>query len=170
MSKFRSGARAPRFNTILLAGSALSAVAMPQAVLAQEADTDEVAIDDSEDGGIVVTGIRATIQNSIDEKRNSTEVFDALSADEIGDLPALSIGEALETLTGAGSHRENGGATEISIRGLGPFLSSTVVNGRATTNGSGDRSVNFSIFPSELFNKVGIYKTQAASYLSLIHI
>ncbi|GAA4050446.1 hypothetical protein GCM10022213_23020 [Parerythrobacter jejuensis] len=114
---------------------------------------------------IVVTGIRGTIQNSIEEKRNSTEVFDALSAAEIGDLPALSIGEALETLTGAGSHREQGGATEISIRGLGPFLGSTVINGRIATNGSGDRSVNFSQFPSELFDKVGIYKTQAASYI-----
>lgn len=92
-------------------------------------------------------------------------MFDALSADEIGDLPALSIGEALETLTGAGSHREQGGATEISIRGLGPFLGSTVINGRIATNGSGDRSVNFSQFPSELFNQVGIYKTQSASQI-----
>ncbi|MEP2735961.1 MAG: TonB-dependent receptor [Erythrobacter sp.] len=167
MSKFRKGAHASRFNTVLLAGSALSVIAVPQAAFAQEAAAQDAAAEEiaEEDGGIVVTGIRRTIQNSIDEKRNSTEVFDALSADEIGDLPALSIGEALETLTGAGSHRENGGATEISIRGLGPFLSSTVVNGRATTNGSGDRSVNFSIFPSELFNKVGIYKTQAASYI-----
>jgi iron complex outermembrane recepter protein len=114
---------------------------------------------------IVVKGIRATIQGSIDEKRISTQVYDALSADEIGDLPALSIGEALETLTGAASHREQGGATEISIRGLGPYLGSTVVNGRAASNGSGDRSVNFSQFPSELFNEVGIYKTQSASMI-----
>jgi len=68
-------------------------------------------------------------------------------------------------LTGAASHRENGGATEISIRGMGPYLGSTVINGREATNGSGDRSVNFSQFPSELFNKLGIYKTQAASFI-----
>ncbi len=123
------------------------------------------AQDGIDDGGIVVEGIRATIQGSIDEKQQSTQVFDALSADEIGDLPALSIGEALETLTGASSHREQGGATEISIRGLGPYLGSTVVNGRAASNGSGDRSVNFSQFPSELFNKVGIYKTQSANMI-----
>lgn len=144
----------------LLAGTALGAVPG----YAQDAEEPEAAVDE-EEPGIVVTGIRQTIQNSINEKRNSTEVFDALSANEIGDLPALSIGEALETLTGAGSHREQGGATEISIRGLGPFLGSTVINGRVATNGSGDRSVNFSQFPSELFNKVGIYKTQAASYI-----
>lgn len=114
---------------------------------------------------IVVQGIRSTIQNSIEIKRQSDIIVDALSADDIGDLPALSIGEALETLTGASSHREQGGATEISIRGLGPFLGSTVFNGREATNGSGDRSVNFSQFPSELFSAVKIYKTQQASLI-----
>ena len=114
---------------------------------------------------IVVQGIRATIQDSIVLKRESTEIVDGLSADEIGDIPALSIGEALETVTGASSHRENGGATEVSIRGLGPFLTSTVLNGREATNGAGNRAVNFSIFPSELFNKIGIFKTQSASFI-----
>lgn len=114
---------------------------------------------------VVVTGTRATIQSSIDLKRDAINVVDGLSADEIGDIPALSIGEALETVTGASSHRENGGATEVSIRGLGPFLTNTVINGRESTNGSGNRAVNFSIFPSELFNKIGIYKTQSASFI-----
>ena len=114
---------------------------------------------------IEVRGIRQTIQSSISIKRESTEIVDGISADDIGDLPALSIGEALETLTGASSHREQGGATEISIRGLGPYLGSTVMNGREAANGSGDRSVNFSQFPSELFNKVAIYKTQSAELI-----
>lgn len=114
---------------------------------------------------IRVTGTRQTIQDQIAIKRNSTTIVDGLSAADIGDLPALSIGEALESITGAASHRENGGATEISIRGLGPFLSATTFNGRAATNGSGDRSVNFSQFPSELMSKLAIYKTQDASLI-----
>ncbi len=145
----------------LLGGSAIALT--HGAAFAQDSESQDATATDGD--VITVTGIRATIQGAIEEKRNSVEVFDAISADEIGDLPALSIGEALETLTGAGSHREQGGATEISIRGLGPFLGSTVINGRVATNGSGDRSVNFSQFPSELFSKVGIYKTQAASYV-----
>lgn len=114
---------------------------------------------------IIVTGTRRTIQSAIQIKRDAVSIVDGLSADDIGDLPALSIGEALETITGAASHRENGGATEISIRGLGPFLGSTTFNGRIATNGSGDRSVNFSQFPSELMNKLAIYKTQNASLI-----
>jgi len=129
---------------------------MSQAAMAQDNnDIDEV----------VVTGSRQVIQDAIALKRDNTQIVDGLSADEIGDIPALSIGEALENITGVASHRENGGATEVSVRGLGPYLSSTVVNGRVATNGSGDRSVNFSQFPSELMNKLEVFKTQSASQI-----
>lgn len=131
-------------------------------VLAQEQTSEQQATDVEV---IDVVGTRKTIQDQIAIKREATTVVDGLSAEDIGDLPALSIGEALESITGAASHRENGGATEITIRGLGPFLSATHINGREATNGSGDRSVNFSQFPSELVKKVAIYKTQDASMI-----
>ncbi len=131
--------------------------------LAQEAEETTDSVEEIEE--IIVSGTRATVQSSIDIKRNSTQIVDGLSAEEIGDIPALSIGAALETITGATSHRENGGATELSVRGLGPFLGTTVVNGREATNGGGNRAVNFSIFPSELFNKIAIHKTQSAEYI-----
>jgi len=130
-------------KTSLLVTAGLSTLMTAGVANAQSSSADE----------IVVTGSRQVIQDAIALKRDSTQIVDGLSADEIGDLPALSIGEALENITGVASHRENGGATEVSIRGLGPYLSSTVVNGRVATNGSGDRSVNFSQFPSELVNK-----------------
>ena len=114
---------------------------------------------------VVVQGTRQVIQDAIAIKRDSELISDGLSASDIGDLPALSIGEALETITGASSHREHGGATEVSIRGLGPFLGATLFNGRDATNGSGDRSVNFSQFPSELMSRLIINKTQNASLI-----
>ncbi|WP_299946264.1 TonB-dependent receptor [uncultured Microbulbifer sp.] len=148
-----------RFNKPLLV-SAVAAAACMSVAHAQEAGG-PATVQELEE--VTVTGTRATIQTTIDIKRNSITIVDGLSANEIGELPALSIGEALESVTGASSHRENGGATEISIRGLGPYLSASTFNGREATNGSGDRSVNFSQFPSELMNKVAIYKTQDAS-------
>lgn len=157
----RKAATTSRFLGMAMAGTALSALMLPAVARSQ----DRRPADTEPDNVIIVEGIRATIQNSIETKRESDLVVEALTADEIGDLPALSIGEAIETLTSAASHREQGGATEISLRGLGPFLGSTVVNGRTATNGSGDRSVNFSQFPSELFNKLEVYKTQSASMI-----
>ena len=147
-------------SAILTASLTLIASA---AIFAQETDQSSDSTDAIEE--IVVAGTRATVQRSIELKRNSTQIVDGLSADEIGDIPALSIGDALETITGATSHRENGGATELSVRGLGPFLGTTVVNGREATNGGGNRAVNFSIFPSEMFNKIAIHKTQSAEYI-----
>ncbi len=132
---------------------------------AQEPQTETTNNADNNVEVVEVSGTRKTIQDQIAIKREATTVVDGLSAEDIGDLPALSIGEALESITGAASHRENGGATEITIRGLGPFLSATHINGREATNGSGDRSVNFSQFPSELMKKVAIYKTQDASMI-----
>lgn len=112
-----------------------------------------------------VVGLRQTIQSSIATKRNATAIVDAISSSEIGGIPATSIGEAIETITGASTHREKGGATEIAIRGLGPFLGGATFNGREASNGSGDRSVNFNQFPSELINAITIYKTQQANLI-----
>ncbi|WP_427452958.1 TonB-dependent receptor plug domain-containing protein [Litorimonas sp. WD9-15] len=144
-----------RFRGLIKRGLTVSTSALAVGLMAQPA----MAQTSEDEDVMVVTGSRQVIQDAIALKRNSTQIVDGLSADEIGDLPALSIGEALENITGVASHRENGGATEVSIRGLGPYLSSTVVNGRAATNGSGDRSVNFSQFPSELVNKLAVFKT-----------
>lgn len=157
MAMLDQAARTPRnFRKFLLTGAALPLLAAAPA-LAQDApapaDTDEV----------VVTGIRETLRTSIDVKKRETAIVDALSTDEIGDLPALSVGQAIQTITGATTHREKGDASEIALRGLGPYLSNATFNGRDATNGSGDRSVNFNQFPSELVNNIKIYKTQQAN-------
>jgi TonB-dependent receptor len=162
MFNLRRNGRASR--RALFGFCSASVIALTTAQMAQ-AQTETNPDEDALGGEIIVTGSRAVIRDSIALKRSSTQIVDGLSADEIGDLPALSIGEALEAITAVTSHRENGGATEVSIRGLGPYLSSTVVNGRSATNGSGDRSVNFSQFPSELVSKLAVFKTQDASQI-----
>ena len=155
-----------RLALVSICGILAIALAGSPAYAQEEEDSEApLEVDESMIEEIVVTGVRREIQDSIQLKRNSVTIVDGLNADEIGALPALSIGEALETVTGAATHRENGGATEVAIRGLGPYLGNTVVNFRESTNGSGNRAVNFSIFPSELFNSVAIHKTQSASYL-----
>ncbi len=161
-SGFPFSSRSVRRFSLAVAPAAL-ALAFGSAAVAQEADEAQAEAGPIEE--IVVQGTRQAIQSAIEIKRDSLTIVDGLSAEDIGDLPALSIGEALETITGASSHREHGGATEVSIRGLGPFLGATLFNGRDATNGSGDRSVNFSQFPSELMSKLVINKTQNASLI-----
>lgn len=153
-------ARSLRAALLAGAGSTLLIAAMP--AMAQDSPAPQA---EPEEDAIIVTGIRETIQNSINTKREETAIVDALSSDDIGDIPAISVGQAIQTITGATTHREKGDASEIALRGLGPFLSNATFNGRDATNGSGDRSVNFNQFPSELVNNIKIYKTQQASLI-----
>lgn len=155
----RNPIRARNLRAALLAGAGSTLLVAAGPAMAQDAPAPQA---ENEEDAIVVTGIRETIQNSINTKREETAIVDALSADDIGDLPALSVGQAIQTITGATTHREKGDASEIALRGLGPFLSNATFNGRDATNGSGDRSVNFNQFPSELVNNIKIYKTQQA--------
>jgi iron complex outermembrane receptor protein len=45
------------------------------------------------EGAIIVTGIRRSLQDSIQIKRNNASVVEAVSAEEIGKLPDVSIAE-----------------------------------------------------------------------------
>lgn len=71
-------------------GSATIAHAQDQ-VLTEPADTSESAAD----GTIVVTGIRASLDRSIDLKRNNAGVVDGISAEEIGKFPDTNLAESL---------------------------------------------------------------------------
>lgn len=111
---------------------------------------------------IEVIGIRQTQRTSSEVKRDSNVIVDALVSDEIGASPDLSVGETLERVTGVSADRFKGSASEISVRGLGPFLGFSTLNGREVSSGSGDRAVSFQQFPSEIVNGVVVYKSQRA--------
>jgi TonB-dependent receptor len=160
----RRSARHIRYGALRY-GAALSVVMLAGHAAAQTQPAAPDAGAASQVDEVVVSAIRQTMQTSIAVKRDSTAIVDALSSKEIGDLPGQSIGEAIETITGATADRANYGPTEISLRGLGSFLSATTFNGREASNGSGDRAVNFGQFPSELFNGIKIYKSQQADLI-----
>lgn len=49
---------------------------------------------------IVATGIRSSLQQSIDIKRDATQVVDAVSAEDVGKFPDPNVAEALQRITG----------------------------------------------------------------------
>lgn len=144
-----------------------SSAAQPTPVASDTAPPAEAPSDEdvSELEKIVVTGIRATQQTSTMVKRDSTVIMDALVNDEIGASPDLSVGETLERITGVTADRFKGSASEVSVRGLGPFLGFSTFNGREVSSGGSDRAVSFQQFPSEIVNGVEVYKTQRADFV-----
>ncbi len=144
-------------------GVAVSALGMMLNTAAIAEEKESPSVGDAElIEEVVVSATRRSFQNAIDIKRDSAAIVDALSAGDIGDIPSLSVAEALEGIPGATTHRLKGSGSQVSIRGLGPFLGFSTFNGREVTTGSADRSVNFQQFPSELINTITIYKTQQA--------
>ena len=111
---------------------------------------------------VVVTGIRAGIEGAISTKRDSTSIVEAISAEDLGKLPDVSIAESIARLPGLAAQRVAGRAQVISVRGLSPDFSTTLLNGREMVSTGDNRSVEFDQYPSELVNGVTVYKTPDA--------
>jgi iron complex outermembrane receptor protein len=116
---------------------------------------------------IVVTGkFRASLIDSIQTKRHSKAIVEAISAEDIGKLPDSSIAEAIARLPGLAGQRLDGRTSSISIRGLGEDFSAATLNGREQVSISDNRGIEFDLYPSEIMSGVTIYKTPEASLMT----
>jgi iron complex outermembrane receptor protein len=149
--------RARLVQTTSAAAMALAVVALPSVAYAQEAPEGE------EEGDIVVSGFRASLESAVNEKKNAEQIVESVSAEDIGKLPDASIGESIARLPGVTSQRLNGRANVIAIRGFGPDFSQSLLNGREQTSTGDNRAVEFDQYPSEIVNQVVIYKSPTAS-------
>ncbi len=111
---------------------------------------------------VVVTGIRAGIEDAIELKRESSSIVEAISAEDIGKLPDTSIAESISRLPGITSQRAEGRASAISLRGTDPGFTTALLNGREQVSTGDNRSIEFEQYPSELLSAVVVYKTPDA--------
>ena len=153
---------------------AMGVFALPHAAFAQDSDesaavADQAASDaatadaDADDSGIIVTGFRASLESAVNEKKNSDQIIESITAEDIGKLPDASIGESIARLPGLTAQRLNGRANVVAIRGFGPDFSQTLLNGREQTTTSDNRSVELDQYPSEIVNQVVVFKSPTAS-------
>jgi len=155
----------------LLCGAAtfLALAATGAPALAQAADEQAAAAVEGqdEDDAIVVTGIRSSIQTSLDAKRQATSIVEVIAAEDIGLLPDLSIADTLARLPGVTAQRVRGRSQQISIRGLGPDFSLALLNGREVVSAGNNRGIEFDQFPSELISSGVVYKTGDAQIAAI---
>jgi iron complex outermembrane recepter protein len=126
---------------------------------------------------IVVTGIRASLEASLEQKRAAASVEDVITAEDVGKMPDKNIADSLKrvpgiTISSAGANE--GGFDEndrVSMRGTGPSLTQTLINGHNIASGDWfvlnqtgtvGRSVSYSLLPSELVSKVVVHKSSEA--------
>lgn len=163
--KLRESGRSNRLLNLGLKASAVAmAVAFSASAFAQDAEepADENAVVE-DDGEIIVTGLRYGLATSLNTKREELSIVEAVSAEDIGKLPDVSIAESISRLPGLTTQRVNGRAQVISIRGMAPDFSTTLLNGRQQASSGDNRGVEFDQYPSELLSSVVVYKTPDAS-------
>ena len=141
--------------------SAAAAVTAAQEQPVQEDQADPQA--QGED--IVVTGIRASIASSVAQKKNNTSIVEVITAEDLGKLPDVSIAESLSRLPGLATQRLDGRANVVSIRGLAPDFTTTLLNGREQVSANNNRGVELDQYPAELLNGAVVYKTPDASLI-----
>lgn len=142
------------------------AAACSLAVLSFSAAAQDSAKEEEQElDAIVVTGLRRSIETSRVTKQESSSIVEAVSSEDLGKLPDLSIAESLARLPGLAAQRVDGRAQVIAIRGMSPDFAATLLNGREQVSTGDNRGVEFDQYPSELLDSAVVYKTPDASVI-----
>jgi len=118
--------------------------------------------------GVTVTGIRASLQASMNTKRNADAILDAITAEDIGKFPATNVAEALEQIPGVTLDRSLPATQRVSIDGIDPSLNLSYLDGHPVAQAlwlygdSPNRGFNYSLLPPEILGKLEVYKSPEA--------
>ncbi len=124
---------------------------------------------------VVVTGLRGSLIQSMEIKRDAIGVVDAITAEDIGKFPDSNLAESLQRIPGVSIDRQNGEGAQVTVRGFGPGFNLVTLNGRTVPtaevnltgnrdnfSGGQGRSFDFSNIAAEAVSGLEVYKTGQA--------
>lgn len=146
-------------GTLLFAASAAHAQTSTAAPAADTAESE-----------IVVTGIRGSLREAIDAKRDLSVIADVVTAEDVGKFPDKNVAEALQRVPGIVVNREFGEGERVSLRGTAPNLTKTLLNGHSVATAdwfildqvASTRSFNYLTLPAEIIGRLEVYKSPQA--------
>jgi TonB-dependent receptor len=141
-------------------------------VHADEVPAKSTAADNSGAGAleeVVVTGYASALEASEKAKKNSAEVIEVISPEDLGKFTDNSVADALQRVPGVQIDRDTDGRSgaHVAIDGMGAEFVTTTVDGR-TPGGYGHeglyqmRQFPVDVFPSEILSGTVVYKTASA--------
>lgn len=147
----------------LMLGASVVALASVGSVSYAQDVIEEVVEEDV----IVVTGIRSSLQKSMELKRDATSIVDGITAEDMGKFPDSNLAESLQRVTGIAIDRSLGEGSSVTVRGWGGDFNLVTFNDRimpTSTLGGGasapsSRSFDFGNIASEAISAVEVYKT-----------
>ncbi|ACA87194.1 TonB-dependent receptor [Shewanella woodyi] len=146
----------------------VGAVSMPMLSFAAEQSETTPSLDTDEVETIQVRGIRGSVIKSLNTKRYSNSVVDAVTSEDIGKFPDQNVAESLQRVTGVSITRNFGEGERVSIRGTTESQNRTLLNGQAVgsadwwTNSPANRGFNYTMLPSEIVSGLEVYKSPEA--------
>lgn len=150
--------------------STLVATAVAMAIYGQPAAHAQTPTGEAPIEEIVVRGIRGSLQEALDIKRNATGIVDAITAEDVGKFPDKNLAEALQRVPGIVINREFGEGERVSLRGTGTNLTRTLLNGHGLATAdwfildqlNTTRSFNYLMLPTDIIGRVTVYKSSRA--------
>ncbi|WP_347302116.1 TonB-dependent receptor [Croceibacterium sp. TMG7-5b_MA50] len=119
---------------------------------------------------IVVTGLRESLANAAQTKRNTLEVVDSITADDIGKLPDPNVAETLTRIPGVQGYRFGGETASpvgegsgLTIRGLSNLTASRI-DGRAFFT-AGSREFNIEGAIPGIVAGLDVFKNPTAEHI-----
>ena len=140
-------------------------------ISAQSANTTASEPPGEEIDEVIVSGFRASLQNSVAAKRDNIAFSDSIFAEDIGKFPDLNLAEALQRIPGVQIARDfTGEGTSVAVRGLGRDFTQITLNGAPVETASDSnvdgvssgRGIDLVLFPTELFRQLTVSKTPTA--------
>lgn len=150
-----------RYRKSVLSAAIVTCLSFP--AMAQDAQPDATDLD-----RVVVTGIRASLQQSLETKRNADAIVDVITAEDVGKFPASNVAEAMTIIPGVTIDRAYGQGEKVSILGTDPALNRTLLNGQSIASGDWNmsdfptRTFNYSLLAPELVGKIEVFKSPEA--------
>src|SRR5471032_226478 len=157
----------PHLIALALSGGFAHQAYAADPVAAEAAQTSEAApVGDT--ATVEVRGIRERLKRNLAEKRDSGNVIDTVTAEEVGKFPDKNVADSLQRVPGISVDRAWGEGRDIFVRGTDKNLNLTQLNGQAVASGywwkndSQSRGFNYDILASELVGSIDVYKSPSA--------
>src|SRR5919112_3335501 len=145
-----------------LLAAAITLALTGQAAQAQQATSGE-GIEE-----VIVTGIRGSLRESLETKREANAVVEAVSAEDLGEFPNTNVAEAMTQIPGVAIDRRFGQGERVSIDGTDPSLNLTYLDGHPVAQSiwlfgeQPNRGFDQTQIASEIIGRIEIYKSPEA--------
>lgn len=120
---------------------------------------------------IEVSGIRSSLERSLQTKRGADAHVEVISAEDVGKMPDKNLADSLQRLPTLAVRTDYDEAEKVSMRGTNPDMTLILFNGHTVSGGdwfiadqqSSSRSTSLSLMPSSVLNQALVYRTSQAN-------